>query len=85
MFHCFLRTQLLVGFAIACPNASQDWILIDLLEDGGLECSCGDDHIPTIDLYEGLLQRRKEDWKENAFWDYSSVSDISVLGIIEIR
>ncbi|PMD61963.1 uncharacterized protein K444DRAFT_359535 [Hyaloscypha bicolor E] len=38
-------------------------------------------------LYEDLLQRRtgrKKTGRKNAFWDYSSVSDNSVLGI-EIR
>jgi hypothetical protein len=59
--------QLLVGLAIASPDASRGWILIDLLEDVGWNFGCGDDHIPIIDCMKiscGEGQKRKKTWKE---------------------
>jgi hypothetical protein len=60
---------------VACPDASRGWILIDLLEDGGLDLGCGDDHIPIIDCMKIFCTEGKKE----RLLDYSSVSDENVL------
>jgi hypothetical protein len=65
-----LRTLSLIGSAIASPNASRGWILIDLLEERGLT---GDDHIPIIDCMKICCGEGKKE----CFLDCSSVSVIA--------
>jgi hypothetical protein len=58
---------------VACPDASRGWILIDLLEDGGLDLGCGDDHIPIIDCMKIFCEGKKGDWKKERLLDCNSV------------